>query len=155
MAAAEVSKKQQEKRRPRKSLGRAFDTVGPVSPGTKLPYIGIFSLFIILLVSIAIAFVLQSEMPDIEAERTLTSNLGFFLLINLNIIVVMILGFLVAKNVLKLVLDRRRNILGAKLRSRLVAAFVGLSMIPTILLFLVAKGMLVFRSGFLLKLLLQ
>lgn len=127
---------------PRSTTDAAALEAASLSPVVKRPYIGIFSLFIILLVSIGIAFVLQSEMPDIEAERTLTSNLGFFLLINLNIIVVMILGFLVAKNVLKLLLDRRRNILGAKLRSRLVAAFVGLSMIPTILLFLVAKGML-------------
>ncbi len=87
-------------------------------------------------------YYLVGEFTSLEAERSLTSNLAFFLLINLNIIVVMILGFLVAKNVLKLVLDRRRNILGARLRSRLVAAFVGLSLIPTVLLFLVARGMM-------------
>lgn len=76
------------------------------------------------------------------SDDILSSNLGFFILINLNIIVVMVLGFLVIKNIVKLLLDRRRDILGAKLKSRLVAAFVGLSLVPTILLFLVAKGIL-------------
>ncbi|MCB0324997.1 MAG: HAMP domain-containing protein, partial [Bdellovibrionales bacterium] len=109
---------------------------------TKILSLGVLSLLAVLSVSIGVALYLQQEMPDIEAERTLTSNLGFFLLINLNIIVVMVLGFLVVKNLVKLVLDRRKNILGARLRSRLVVAFVGLSMIPTVLLFLIAKGML-------------
>ncbi|HQH26149.1 MAG TPA: HAMP domain-containing protein, partial [Oligoflexia bacterium] len=77
-----------------------------------------------------------------DVERGLISTLVFFLLINLNIILVMVLVFLVAKNLIKLVLDRRRNILGARLRSRLVSAFVGLSLIPTVLLFFVAKGIL-------------
>ena len=75
-----------------------------------------------------------------DGEGSTVGNLGFFLLINLNIVIVMILGFLVVKNIVKLFLDRRRNILGSKLRARLVAAFVGLSLIPTVLLFTVAKG---------------
>lgn len=58
----------------------------------------------------------------------------------------MILVFLVGKNIVKLLLDRQKNILGARLRSRLVTAFVGLSLIPTILLFLIARGMM--QRGF-------
>lgn len=69
-------------------------------------------------------------------------NIGFFLLINLNIIIVMVLAFLVVKNVVKLILDRRRNIFGSRMRARLVGTFVGLSLIPTVLLFLVARGIL-------------
>ncbi len=100
--------------------------------------------FALVLACIAAGIIiyLGSEFPSLDTERSLTSNLSFFLLINLNIIVIMVLGFLVAKNLVKLFLDRRRNILGAKLRSRLVAAFVGLSLVPTVLLFLVARGIL-------------
>ena len=106
--------------------------------------IGLSSILAVLLLALCAAagYYLLGELPSMEVEGTLTSNLGFFLLINLNIIVVMVLGFLLIKNLVKLVLDRRRNILGARLRSRLVAAFVGLSLVPTVLLLMVAKGML-------------
>lgn len=99
---------------------------------------------LVFLVSLAatLIYYLWTQFPDIGEERSVASNLGFFLLINLNIIAVMILVFLVTKNLITLVLDRRKNILGSRLRSRLVTAFVGLSLIPTVLLFLVAKGIL-------------
>ena len=88
------------------------------------------------------AFLSTLDFASLSRERTLASNVGFFLLINLNIILVMVLGFLVVKNIVKLVLDRRRNILGSRLQVRLITAFVGLSLVPTVLLFLVAKGIL-------------
>ena len=50
----------------------------------------------------------------------------------------MLLIFLVVRNVVKLLFERKRGILGAKLRTRLVVAFVGLSIVPTVLLFWVA-----------------
>lgn len=89
-----------------------------------------------------IALYLWDEFPELSSQSAIASNLGFFLLINVNIIVVMILVFLVARNLIKLFLDRKRNILGARLRTKLVTAFVGLSLIPTVMLFLVAKGIL-------------
>lgn len=75
-------------------------------------------------------------------QNNLISNLGFFLLINFNIILVMVLGYLVIKNIVKLVLERRKKILGTKLRTRLVLAFIALSMVPTILLFGISVGIL-------------
>jgi two-component system nitrogen regulation sensor histidine kinase NtrY len=107
-----------------------------------------FNLRMILLLTViaaACSFILYfalEQAPSFQLDSSLTSSLTFFALINLNIIVVMVLVFLVVKNIVKLVLDRRKNILGAKLRTRLIAAFVGLSLIPTVLLFLVAKGIL-------------
>lgn len=99
------------------------------------------STIILALVAVFAALVLQSAFPILESDETLASNLGFFFLINVNIIAVMILGFVVVRNVIRLVIDRRSNILGARLRSRLVFAFVMLSMVPTALLFFVAQGM--------------
>ena len=89
-----------------------------------------------------IVLYLDSEFPTFSEMRSVENNLGFFVLINLNLIAVLVLGFLVIKNIIKLVLDRRRNIFGSRLRTRLVFAFVALSLIPTVLLFLVAKGIL-------------
>ncbi len=100
------------------------------------------SLVIVALVSLSVVAIamLRDQLPSLAEKHSIGSNLGFYLLINLNIIVVMVLTFLVFRNVIKLVLDRRRNILGSRLRTRLIVAFVGLSLVPTSLLFLTAKG---------------
>ena len=87
----------------------------------------------------------EDILPDVSADYTLVSNIAFFLLVNLNIILLALLVFLVVRNLLKLVLDRRRRILGSRLQARLVFAFIGLSLVPTVLLFLTA-GSLVTRS---------
>ena len=70
-----------------------------------------------------------------------TSNIVIFALININVVLIVLLIFLVTRNVFKLILDRKRNILGAKIRSRLVLIFIGFSLAPTILLFAAAADL--------------
>ncbi len=82
----------------------------------------------------------EDLLPDVAAEYSLTSNIAFFLLVNINIILLVLLVFLVARNLLKLVLDRRRRILGSRLQGRLVLAFIGISLVPTVMLFLIAES---------------
>lgn len=71
-----------------------------------------------------------------------SGNVMIFGLININIILIILLLFLIIRNIVKLVLERRHGIAGSRLRTRLVAAFVGLSLIPTVLLFLVSINFL-------------
>lgn len=99
------------------------------------------TIIILALIAMVSALILQRAFPVIEAEESFISNIGFFVLININIIVVMILAFIVIRNIIRLIVDRRKNILGARLRGRLVFAFVMLSMVPTVLLFFVAQGL--------------
>lgn len=61
--------------------------------------------------------------------------LGIF---NLNLILLLVILFLVIRNGVKLFLERRRNVRGSRLRSRLVLAFITLSLTPTVLIFFVA-----------------
>jgi len=75
-----------------------------------------------------------------RGEALVPQNLMVFLLINVNAILLLLLIYLVVRNVVKLVFERRRGILGSKLRSKLVIAFVGLSLVPTLLLFWVSIG---------------
>ena len=82
----------------------------------------------------------EDLLPDVAADYSLTSNIAFFLLVNINIILLVLLVFLVARNLLKLVLDRRRRILGSRLQGRLVLAFIGISLVPTVMLFLIAES---------------
>jgi two-component system nitrogen regulation sensor histidine kinase NtrY len=78
--------------------------------------------------------------PELSLTQSQASNVLFFFVSNLNLVLLILLMFLVVRNLVKLVLERRRGIVGARLRTRLVLAFVGLSLIPTIMLFFVAEG---------------
>ena len=83
---------------------------------------------------------LEANLAAIGGTVAFTSNIVIFALINLNVILIVLLIFLVTRNVFKLILDRKRNILGAKIRSRLVLIFISFSLIPTILLFVAAAN---------------
>jgi len=77
------------------------------------------------------------SMRDINPKG---GNLFIFFLININIIFLTVLVFLLARNAIKLFYEGRGRVFGYHLRTRLVLIFVGFSLIPTILLFFVAKG---------------
>ncbi len=62
----------------------------------------------------------------------------FLGLFNVNFILLLLVLFIVARNGVKLLLERRRKVLGSRLRTRLVLAFVSLSLIPTVLMFMVS-----------------
>lgn len=72
----------------------------------------------------------------------LEGGLFVFFLINFNIILLLLLIFLVGRSCIKLVFDRKRNLLGSRLRTRLVVAFVGLTLIPVCLIFWLANDFL-------------
>ena len=84
--------------------------------------------------------ILEANLAAIGGTVAFTSNIIIFALINLNVILIVLLIFLVTRNVFKLILDRKRNILGAKIRSRLVLIFISFSLVPTILLFVAAAN---------------
>ncbi|MEO6029198.1 MAG: PAS domain-containing sensor histidine kinase, partial [Candidatus Binatia bacterium] len=98
----------------------------------------------LIILSAALAVLLfaffETRLPQFSNSNSLSNNVIFFLLINLNIILLVLLVFLVARNLLKLVFERRRRMLGSHLRTRLVLAFLAVSIFPAILIFLVALG---------------
>lgn len=80
---------------------------------------------------------LQARLPQLSDSHNLASNVVFVLLINLNIILLILLVFLVGRNLIKLFYERQRKLLGSHLRFRLVLAFVAISLFPAILLFFI------------------
>jgi len=99
----------------------------------------------IILVTIVIIVVLTFIMSHLSSRETIIprfQDVLIFGLININISLVVLLIFLIVRNVVKLVYERRHGILGAKLRTKLVAAFVGLTLVPTTVLFVVAINFL-------------
>ena len=66
------------------------------------------------------------------------SNLLIFALINTNVLLLLLMVFLILRNLVELIFERRQKILGAKLRTKLVISFVSLALLPSSLLFFVA-----------------
>ena len=102
-------------------------------------------LLVIFLLFIATAgylshILFEGNTPDFADDHALTDNIFLFLLVNINILILSYLIFLIIKNIAKLIIDRRSKILGSKLRTKLVLSFMGLSAIPSIILFLIARG---------------
>ncbi len=94
----------------------------------------------IIFVLILIFTTIEMKFPQIGGKIPIANNIIIFSLININIILILLLIFLVIRNLVKLIFERKRKVLGAKLRTKLVVAFVSLSLVPTILLFFVAVG---------------
>ena len=98
--------------------------------------------YIILFTTILVIFLtfLGIHSSNISEHIPIANNILVFGLININVILLLLIAFLVVRNIAKLVFERRKNVLGSKLRTRLVVAFVSLSIVPTVLLFFVASG---------------
>ena len=97
---------------------------------------------------IVIAFTLIASRFAQRDEVSISTNILVYGLTSINVILIILLLFLIVRNVVKLFYERRRGIIGSKLRTKLVAAFVGLSLVPTILLFLFAINFLSYSMEF-------
>lgn len=95
-----------------------------------------------IVVAAFLVFALSILMQWRSEEEFFVSNILFFSLFNLNVIALLVLVVLVVRNVIKLMFERRKGILGAKLRSRLMGSFVLIALIPMGLSFLVASGLI-------------
>jgi two-component system, NtrC family, nitrogen regulation sensor histidine kinase NtrY len=69
-----------------------------------------------------------------------SSTVLIFALININGLLLLLMLYLILRNLVELLFERRNRIIGARLRTKLVAAFVSLSIIPTAALFFFALG---------------
>ena len=91
-----------------------------------------------LLGLIGFLFFFKTHISTWKVEAPFPNNLLIISLISLNILLILLLIFLVLRNVVKLIFERKKNVLGSKLRTKLVLAFVTFSLVPTILLFFAA-----------------
>ncbi|MBO4318005.1 MAG: HAMP domain-containing protein [Mailhella sp.] len=68
-----------------------------------------------------------------------TDSWGFFILLNINVILMLVVLFLVSRSVIKLILERRKKVFGSRLRTRLVLAFGFISFLPILFMFLASN----------------
>lgn len=81
---------------------------------------------------------LFSLSETLSENREFFTTLAYFALINLNVILILFLSFLIFRNVTRLIVERKRGVLGSKLRTKLVFSLVFFALAPTILLFYVS-----------------
>ncbi len=77
----------------------------------------------------------ESRIINFGADIAVSNTVLMFILINVNLLLLVLMIYLVFRNLVKLIYDRRRNVLGSKIRTKLVIAFVSLTLLPTIVLF--------------------
>src|SRR5919106_2191882 len=100
--------------------------------------------WIFLGVACAFTALTGAELYGLGLQRALplANNIIVFAVVNLNIILLLALILLVLRHLIKLYYERRGNIIGSRFRTKLVTAFLGLSLTPCILLVIVASGLI-------------
>ena len=89
---------------------------------------------------------LEISLARLSGTVPIGHNIFIFGLINIIALLIILLIYLVCRNLAKLFLERH-NAIGAKLRTRLVLSFIGLSLVPTMLLFFVSAGFITNSVG--------
>lgn len=99
---------------------------------------------VLLLLGFSIAFVYIFLFRRESLEKHLTSNQTFLLFLwYLNIIFIIVLFFIIIRQLIKLVLERKERVLGFRLRTKLVLSLMALVLIPIIFLFIFAMDLIV------------
>jgi two-component system nitrogen regulation sensor histidine kinase NtrY len=78
----------------------------------------------------------EVKLFGISQQLPFVHSIFFFGLVNFNIVILLLLLFLIFRNVVKVFVERRGRIYGSSLKAKLIAAFVAFSTIPTLLLFI-------------------
>jgi two-component system nitrogen regulation sensor histidine kinase NtrY len=88
-------------------------------------------IILVTLVVVAAVTYLETHVVELAGDQPLSSSILVFALININALLLLLLIFLVFRNLVKLLMERRGRVLGSKLRTKLVVAFVLLTLVPT------------------------
>ena len=96
--------------------------------------------YIIAFLIVVISFLtyLGTRVLDLGLDLPVANNILILVLININVILLLLLLYLTMRNLVKLFFERKKRVMGARLRTKLVVAFMTLSLLPTIILFFVS-----------------
>src|SRR3954462_6550622 len=76
------------------------------------------------------------------ASALVTNRVLLFVLWYVNVLLTLIILFVLLRNLTKLLIERRHRVLGSTFKFKLVATYIGLSLIPVLLLFAIAAELL-------------
>lgn len=92
-------------------------------------------IIVVVIAVVALLTFIENRVIHFGADFPISNTILMFILININLLLLILLIFLVFRNLVKLLYERKRKVMGAKLRSRLVIAFITLTLLPTTVLF--------------------
>jgi len=92
-------------------------------------------LIAVIVVVVGLITFAETRILRFGSDFPISNTTLMFILININLLLLLLLIFLVLRNLVKLLYDRKRKVLGARLRTRLVIAFIALTLLPTSVLF--------------------
>ncbi len=94
------------------------------------------ALFILVILIIVISLTLvETRISPLGKDFPLSSTVLMFILININLLLLLTLLLLVFRNLAKLYYEKKNHVLGTKLKTRLITAFITLALLPTTVLF--------------------
>src|SRR6202035_831087 len=95
----------------------------------------------LLLLLMTGAFYLVQRSRDLPSFLV-TNRVLLFVLWYVNVVLILTVLFVLLRNLFKLLVERRHRILGSTFKFKLVATYVGMSLIPVLLLFAIATELL-------------
>jgi two-component system nitrogen regulation sensor histidine kinase NtrY len=101
----------------------------------------IVSVPLLILAATSLIYYVIQRAKDLSPEA-LSSKILLFVLWNINVLLIVGIVFVIARGIVKLVLERQRGVIGSRFRTKLVINYVAVSLIPVALLFLVATDLL-------------
>ncbi|MCF8092338.1 MAG: PAS domain-containing protein [Desulfotignum sp.] len=90
---------------------------------------------LVILAAVAVLTLVETSITPFGTEFSLSSTVLMFILININLLLLLTLFLLVFRNLAKLYYEKKKNVFGSKLKTRLVTSFVILALVPTTVLF--------------------
>lgn len=99
----------------------------------------------IIAITVALLIILtfiKIYIQQLRVPSPIANNIVIFALENVNIILLMILGLMILRNLVNFYFEVKGDQIWAKFRTKLIVTFVGFSLIPSILLYLVASGLI-------------
>lgn len=109
----------------------------------------LFEFIAIIATTLLLVGLSRLESRLFELAEALSKNRDFFTtvvyfgLINFNVILILLLSFLLFRNVAKVVVERRRGVFGSKIRVKLVATLMFFALAPTLLFFYISARFIV------------
>ncbi len=94
-----------------------------------------------LLAALTVMYYLSQRSRDLPSELV-TNRVLLFVLWYINLTLILAILFVLLRNLFKLIIERHNRILGSKFKTKLVATYIGLSLIPVLLLFAYGSRMM-------------
>ncbi len=101
----------------------------------------IISVPLVILAATSLVYYAIQQAKELTPEA-LSNRLLLFVLLNINLLLIIGILFVILRGIVKLVLERQRGIIGSRFRTKLVVTYVATSLLPVIILFVIATDLL-------------